>query len=743
MSILPSRNLGSTSSSSSSNLQSPNPNSEHGAFFPQQQQQLFQFSDSLSDQTHTLQSFQISNPTATSSDLSGSMAPTAEDSGGSSKKVNEARKQYGKKSFAHHKTGTDYQRQAAGRAGIVSAQHRGKSESIVFPGSQQTTGPTHQSGRKGQMINGNHLLNFHYDPISRSQPKTPPPRRQQKRKSYNKDLFLQANYKFVLLDSGNYEPETMDPDKALHWEDIICVKYSTPLAVQCPICLEDPLCPQITSCGHIFCFPCILRYFSVGEEKVECSKKCPLCFMMISSKDLYTIYIENVKLYCVGDTVEFMLLTRQKDSFTLSLKNKQGMESVEEVHDSFSKFTFTSDVDLSVRKAMSELDSWLARADSGLVDDLERLPYVCAAMEHLEQRKTNWNEHRVGNGSDTFRYSDYHTRSPSAASVTNIDHESGQFIWGTLFANVDDKPTRLESSNQDTKHGDPCMIQVSDVVESYDNRDGALSSSYDDNNSMHRQTNGYKDIKDNNSYNFYQAVDGQHLILHPLNIKCLLHHYGSYSRLPHRICGKIVQLETVTQSEAMRRRYRHLSHFSLTTTFQLCEIDLSDHLPPDALSPFMDEIKNRAKQRKRLARKEQEEKIKAEVAAATEYVSMSFNFAQSHDFSPTFSMDDFEALGSSAVVSASPLSVGDRPLFSNVTRMGFAAAHDSPAWKIEEAHILPKTDVASNSSSVSGSPSFANVISRAKPVESKPTEICKKGKKPNRVLLSTAGGRRY
>lgn len=37
--------------------------------------------------------------------------------------------------------------------------------------------------------------------------------------------------------------------------------------------------------------------------------------------------------------------------------------------------------------------------------------------------------------------------------------------------------------------------------------------------------------------------------------------------------------------------------------FQLCEIDLSDLLPPDALSPFMDEIKNREKQRKRLARK--------------------------------------------------------------------------------------------------------------------------------------------
>lgn len=43
--------------------------------------------------------------------------------------------------------------------------------------------------------------------------------------------------------------------------------------------------------------------------------------------------------------------------------------------------------------------------------------------------------------------------------------------------------------------------------------------------------------------------------------------------------------------------------------------------------------------------------------------------------------------------------------------------------------------------------SFASVASRAKPVEGPPAtkrnEVGKKGKKPNRVLMSTAGGRRY
>lgn len=49
--------------------------------------------------------------------------------------------------------------------------------------------------------------------------------------------------------------------------------------------------------------------------------------------------------------------------------------------------------------------------------------------------------------------------------------------------------------------------------------------------------------------------------------------------------------------------YMSSNLFGYSLVFQLCEIDLSELLPPDALSPYMDEIKNREKQRKRLARK--------------------------------------------------------------------------------------------------------------------------------------------
>lgn len=85
-------------------------------------------------------------------------------------------------------------------------------------------------------------------------------------------------------------------------------------------------------------------------------------------------------------------------------------------------------------------------------------------------------------------------------------------------------------------------------------------------------------------------------------------------------------METLTQSEAIRKRYRYLSHISLTTTIQvinhgmftftvlifvliivflmqLCEIDLEEILPASSLAPFKDEIKKRERQRKQIARK--------------------------------------------------------------------------------------------------------------------------------------------
>ncbi|KAL2320385.1 hypothetical protein Fmac_029354 [Flemingia macrophylla] len=734
MSILPSQTQ--APSSSSSSAPSPNPNPQHG--FPNPIPKPFSPLDIA------FGSLQIS-------DTPGSSTPAAPDSGGSSEKVTELGSPSGVMVSPQQNSRTR-SKSHGGRpagAGMVSYHRNQQPRGSVNP-----NGSAPSAGRKAQTMNGNYLLNFQYDPISRSQPRGPPPppttRRHRKRKPYNKDLFLQANFKFMVLDSGNYSPESMDPDKMLQWEDIICLTYLTPFSIQCPICLEYPLCPQITSCGHIFCFPCILQYLLMGEEdhKGDSWKRCPLCFVMISAKDLYTVHITNVKQYQVGDNVEFTYLSRKKDSFTLSHKNKSETNIPSHgngnICDPFSKFTLTSDVDLSVRHAISDLDGWLARADSGLVDDMEKLPYVCAAMQQLEQRKRYWNELKSRDYEKSFKLVDCGQQMPSAGA-NSMDTDDENCSNGSITSSTDfcdqNKVMMLDRSTAGA-----CSDQILDVEKELIEQEMNFSSSYEERNSIQSHSDGVGDLKENDSYSFYQAADGQHLILHPLNMKCLLHHYGSYDMLPHRISGRILQLETVTQSETMRKRYRFLSHFPLTTTFQLCEVDLSEMLPPEALAPFMDEIKKRANLRKQLAKKERKEKIKAEATYSLP-ISLSYRFT-SYDDPPTFSMDDFEALGNSTISSSPPLS-GERNSFSNVTRLGFAAGHDSPSLQIPETSGLHNNNTTADSSLTTGlrngeTESYSNVISRAESnAAPKRNELGKKGKKSNRVLLSTAGGRRY
>ncbi|KAF6169656.1 hypothetical protein GIB67_004048 [Kingdonia uniflora] len=720
MSITPTQlQRSATTTNSSSQITNPSC-SNHGFLHQQSQPQLF--ATPISTVTQTLESAQISNHP---DQISGSVSSVGEAFGGSSAKVNEVRERNPRRGSHRRSRDTSCYTGQGGLSSQFNGELSGATTSS--PQSQPTSvsfGSNSSSVRRNQMMNANHLLNFQFDRIARPQPRNPPPRKPIRIRPYNKDLFLQANFKFVVLDSGNNSTESMDPDKMLQWENVICVKYSTPFPVQCPICLDSPLCAQITSCGHIFCFPCILQYLLMGveDDKINSWKKCPLCFMMISQKDLYTIYIENVKHYSIGDTVPFTLLSRPKDSLITSQRNQRvddvSSDNVDHC-DPFSKFSITTDVNLSVREAFSELNDWVARADSGLVDNLEQLPYVCTALEQLELRKKCWTETR--------------DLSSSPPSVGGKESKSAKCL------------------NSHKLDWNP-IVQTDLVPEMLKDERNALSSSYEEEKRLQGYPNGSGQMSDKDSYTFYQAVDGQHLILHPLNMKCLLHHYGSYDSLPPRISGEVVQLETVTQSEAMRRRYRYLSHFSLTTTFQLCEINICKFLPPESLYPFMDEIQKRENQRKQLAKREHREKVKADAAAMQEMHSPS-NYVFSSYTNSKFSIDDFAALGNAPLASTSPPVTSERKLFSNVTRLGFAAAHDSPSLGVEESGSVPTYAEDRGGTSEAGERntvtlSFANVISTTKPSESVKTPKVngfpgKKGKKPSRVLLSTAGGRHY
>ncbi|BFI29806.1 hypothetical protein MPTK2_3g06120 [Marchantia polymorpha subsp. ruderalis] len=701
------------------------------------------------------------------------------------------------------------------------------------------TGSTPPGNRKGQGFNANHLLNFQYDPIPRPPPRAPPVRRHRKIQPYNKELFLQANFRFLVSDLGDYMLNTSDPDKMLQWEDVAAVDVAAPVPVQCPICLDcPPLCPQITTCGHIFCFPCILRYLLMGDLDVRGDhwKKCPLCFAMICCKDLRTVLIDDLEPKSVGDSVKFTLLMRAKGSIIPFERTEVARGPLAHSKDGhchlFSKFTLTSDAEPTTNRAVNELTTWAQRVQIEGGEDLDLLPYVFVAVDQLQQRKTAWTEHRttqflsssppvrqrimaqakVGvvkqtsqKSSTTERIGDVEGLKPlsragsqgkfeqdkvedvvaqTEIAMAELKERAG-WVYESAFSDDedDDETTEKVKSKASEKIGTSAqrkekMIaysgdKASDVgEESPEDPDSECANTTDD--GAKKDSDSKREIEERDSYTFYQSADGQTLILHPLNVKCLLHHYGSYEALPDSLEAEIVELETVTQTEATRKRYRYLSHLPLTAVFQLCEVDLSDCLPSISLSPFVEELRNRDMRRRRIIKQEMEQKELEERSAAAE-VAARYAPPSPADFAAVltalevdegFTSADFEdSLANSPVTSCSPPEYEDRRLFSRVAKLGFAAGYDAPVLKGRKStastssSASPSTASARTStgtgSAEAGSASgqgvtFANII-QAQAAKAAQEEMSnggnrggvKKGKKASKVLMSTAGGRRY
>lgn len=104
---------------------------------------------------------------------------------------------------------------------------------------------------------------------------------------------------------------------------------------------------------------------------------------------------------------------------------------------------------------------------------------------------------------------------------------------------------------------------------------------------------------------FYQAADGQQLYMHSLNVRMLQCEYGSLAAAPAMIRGKIVQKESCSMSEVLRKRLKYLQHLPVTSQFEVVEIGL-DHavLSDDVWAKFGEELAQRQKMRQHRAKVE-------------------------------------------------------------------------------------------------------------------------------------------
>lgn len=133
------------------------------------------------------------------------------------------------------------------------------------------------------------------------------------------------------------------------------------------------------------------------------------------------------------------------------------------------------------------------------------------------------------------------------------------------------------------------------------------------------------------TYLFYQAASGQHIYLHPLDIKILKSHFETYSAFPLAIRIRVEGTEEGSMNEDLRKRCRYLAHLPEACDLTFVEADLSSFVSQSTLSQYAQALKKRTAKRRERARKDDKARIKSEQAAAERERDMIYRSSRTAD----------------------------------------------------------------------------------------------------------------
>ena len=114
------------------------------------------------------------------------------------------------------------------------------------------------------------------------------------------------------------------------------------------------------------------------------------------------------------------------------------------------------------------------------------------------------------------------------------------------------------------------------------------------------------------SYYFYQAASGANVFLHPLDIRILLAHFGSYASFPDNISAVITHVSESTVDDDLRRRCKYLGHLPEGADAVFLELDLENVVGKESLKPFENLLRVRRTRHKERMKKEEKARLRAE-----------------------------------------------------------------------------------------------------------------------------------
>ncbi|XP_002736630.2 E3 ubiquitin-protein ligase RNF10-like [Saccoglossus kowalevskii] len=467
-------------------------------------------------------------------------------------------------------------------------------------------------------MNLNHLLNFTYSPRETTTNSGSWKVRNKwgtKRVRYNKEQFLQANCQFIVKSSGDYTVHAADPDILVNWELIEQVRIFSHMVPSCPICLYPPTAAKITRCGHIYCWPCILHYLSLSDKTW---KKCPICYEAVHQNDLKSVVAMATHQYAVGEEITMKLMKREKGSI-IALPKNEWIEAEAQpfslgqtiVNDGFVKLLVADPKQVQEQIIVFEktaLECKLADKD----EESEQC-FIESALSLLQEReKMLIGDQNIVNVAGIKLCDNAEEPVDDEIIMKHWTKNQDAIVYVSAFDEVVDE-TAMQPPKPPVSHDEPPvshdeppvshdMPPVShDVPQLNDNSIGRDDKCVDES----VQVKSCASADTGHVYYFYQAEDGQHLYLHPVNVRCLMREYGSLANCPDTISATILETTGYSMTEDYRKRFRYICHLPLTCEFTVCELALK---PPivsrKTLDEFLGEFQRRKKVRDRKARDE-------------------------------------------------------------------------------------------------------------------------------------------
>ncbi|KIL71629.1 hypothetical protein M378DRAFT_64871 [Amanita muscaria Koide BX008] len=507
-----------------------------------------------------------------------------------------------------------------------------------------------------QALDLNQLLNFTLPP-RQSRTLTNLPRRGRRTGNiqgvWNKERFLNAQYRFMMNPTGDYTVHFADPDmheysyrcvySYFQWHDIMQVIIPRSSAVAhaaasgdlptqgegpttCPICLSPPTAPRMTKCGHVFCFACMLQYLNMSDNKWA---RCPICFDSVSEKQLKPVKWFDTPVAQEGETdastsllataddsvvtaprtgsILQMRLVQRPQITTLALPRSHTWPS-ELVPPHQAPFYFLPDVFAFSKFMLATPASVVADLTKDL-DNLEAERRVLAGMNDSlaisfidgAEQKIRHEIARVAalDSPQLQERIEKATRDLREIEERSAIRSNPQVIPKAL----DEVPTEfLALKGQGVGAATHSQYGVSITAP------GASQVR----NAPKQRKNLNPPPPSTNTYFYYQAASGLPIFLHPLDIRILLSHFSSYSSFPDNVSVRVEAYSEGTVNDDLRKRCKYLAHMPEGADVVFIEADVSGVVGPEGLKNFETALKMRSARRKGKGRKDERAKARAE-----------------------------------------------------------------------------------------------------------------------------------